>query len=112
MRLKQKWNSLSDKKRRTLSIIGCVFLLFCLIELFIWLKIVRLTFDKPEPAAENVSAQTTEEPTPHSRNIVNILVLGTDLPLPGTGDLGRCDSTTLLSPNLVTGKIKAISLER
>lgn len=112
MQLKQKWNALSEKKRKILSIIGCVLLLFFLIELFVWLKIARLSFDKPEAAEENISAQTTEEPTPHDRNIVNILVLGTDLPLPGTGDLGRCDSTTLLSLNLLTGKIKAISFER
>ncbi len=112
MRLKQKWNSLSEKKRKTLSIIGSVFLLFCLIELFIWLKIARLSFDKTEPVEENISTQTVEEPTTNGRHIVNILVLGTDLPLPDTGDLGRCDSTTLLSLNLLTGKIKAISFER
>ena len=67
---------------------------------------------QPEPAEDTNNVETTKEPAPHSRNIVNILVLGTDLPLPGTEDLGRCDSTTLLSLNLLTGKIKAISFER
>ena len=112
MKLKEKWNSFSGKKRRVLSVIGCILLLICVLELFVWLKIARLSFDKPEPAENIINVETAKEPTPHSRNIVNILVLGTDLPLPGTGDLGRCDSTTLLSLNLLTGKMKAISFER
>ena len=112
MKLKEKWSSLSGKKRRILSVIGCILLLICFLELFVWLKIARLSFDKPEPAEDINNVETTKELTPHSRNIVNILVLGTDLPLPGTGDLGRCDSTTLLSLNLLTGKMKAISFER
>ena len=112
MKLKEKWNSFSGKKRRVLSVIGCILLLICILELFVWLKIARLSFDKPEPAENIINVETAKEPTPHSRNIVNILVLGTDLPLPGTGDLGRCDSTTLLSLNLLTGKMKAISFER
>ena len=112
MKLNEKWNSFSGKKRRVLSVIGCILLLICILELFVWLKIARLSFDKPEPAENIINVETAKEPTPHSRNIVNILVLGTDLPLPGTGDLGRCDSTTLLSLNLLTGKMKAISFER
>ena len=112
MKLKEKWSSFSGKKRKILSVIGCILLLVCFLELFVWLKIARLSFDKPEPAEDINIVETTKELTPHSRNIVNILVLGTDLPLPGTGDLGRCDSTTLLSLNLLTGKIKAISFER
>ena len=112
MKLKEKWSSFSGKKRKILTIVGCFLLLICLLELFVWLKIARLSFDKPEPAEDIINVETTKEPAPHSRNIVNILVLGTDLPLPGTGDLGRCDSTTLLSLNLLTGKIKAISFER
>ena len=112
MKLKEKWSSFSGKKRKILSVIGCILLLICVLELFVWLKIAQLSFDKPEPAEDTNNVETTKEPVPHSRNIVNILVLGTDLPLPGTGDLGRCDSTTLLSLNLLTGKIKAISFER
>ena len=112
MKLKEKWSSFSGKKRKILSVIGCILLLICVLELFVWLKIARLSFDKPEPAEDIINVETMKEPTPHSRNIVNILVLGTDLPLPGTGDLGRCDSTTLLSMNLLNGKIKAISFER
>ena len=57
-------------------------------------------------------AETDQQFAGKGRSTVNILVLGTDLPLPGTGDLGRCDSTTLLSLNLLTGQIKAISFER
>ena len=48
----------------------------------------------------------------HIRQNEDRVVLGTDLPLPGTGDRGRCDSTTLLSLNLLTGSIKAVSFER
>ena len=86
MKLKEKWNSFSGKKRKILTIVGCFLLLICLLELFVWLKIARLSFDKTEHAEDIINVETTKEPTPHSRNIVNILVLGTDLPLPGTWD--------------------------
>ena len=46
------------------------------------------------------------------RNTINILVLGTDKKIEGTKDIGRSDSTTLCSFDLLTGKIKVISFER
>ena len=68
MKLIEKWSSFSGKKRRALSVIGCILLLIFVLELFVWLKIARLSFDKPEPAEDIINVETTKEPTPHSRN--------------------------------------------
>ncbi len=46
------------------------------------------------------------------KDIINILVCGTDMRIPGTKDLGRCDATIIVSLNKKTGNIKLISFER
>lgn len=113
MKVKEKWNRMSQKKKTVSKVLVGILILLLLLALFIVCKIARLTFDKPEEAEETAAAPASAaEPATHSGNIVNVLVLGTDLPLPGTGDRGRCDSTTLLSLNLLTGSIKAVSFER
>ena len=45
-------------------------------------------------------------------DIVNILLLGTDIRIPGTSDPGRADSTMLCSLNTKTGDVKLVSFER
>ncbi len=46
------------------------------------------------------------------KNIINILVCGTDMRIPNTNDQGRCDATIIVSLNKKTGNIKLISFER
>lgn len=46
------------------------------------------------------------------KNIVNILLLGTDMKIPGTDDLGRCDCTMICSLNKATGEVKLVGFER
>lgn len=108
-----RWKTMNPKKKRTVKILAGVLLAILLLSLFVVCKIARLTFDKAPESEEGTAAPApAAEPAEHGRNMINILVLGTDLPLPGTGDRGRCDSTTLLSLNLLTGGIKVISFER
>lgn len=45
-------------------------------------------------------------------NVINILLLGTDMKIPGTEDPGRCDMTMICSLNKTTGDIKLVSFER
>ena len=44
--------------------------------------------------------------------VVNILLLGTDMRIPYTDDIGRADAIQIISLNLSTGDIKLISFER
>ncbi len=46
------------------------------------------------------------------KDIVNILVCGTDMRLPNTKDQGRCDATVIVSLNKKSGDVKIISFER
>lgn len=46
------------------------------------------------------------------KNIVNILLLGTDMKIPGTNDPGRCDCTMICSLNKATGEVKLVGFER
>lgn len=45
-------------------------------------------------------------------NVINILLLGTDMKIPGTEDPGRCDMTMICSLNKSTGDIKLVGFER
>ena len=47
-----------------------------------------------------------------NKDIVNILVCGTDMRIPGTKDQGRCDACVIVSLNKKTGDVKLISFER
>lgn len=46
------------------------------------------------------------------KDVINILVCGTDMRIPNTKDQGRCDATIIVSLNKKTGNIKLISFER
>lgn len=46
------------------------------------------------------------------KNIVNILLLGTDMKIPNTNDPGRCDCTMICSLNKATGEVKLVGFER
>ena len=46
------------------------------------------------------------------KNIVNILLLGTDMKIPNTNDPGRCDCTMICSLNKSTGEVKLVGFER
>ncbi len=67
------------------------------------LKDMELRESAAPPAEGNVLRQA---------DVVNILVCGTDMPQPGTKDLGRCDAAVIVSLNKTTGDIKLISFER
>ena len=45
-------------------------------------------------------------------NVINILLLGTDMKIPGTEDPGRCDLTMICSLNKSTGDVKLVGFER
>ena len=45
-------------------------------------------------------------------NVINILLLGTDMKMPGTNDPGRCDLTMICSLNKSTGDVKLVGFER
>ncbi len=47
-----------------------------------------------------------------NKDIVNILVCGTDMRIPNTKDQGRCDATVIVSLNKKNGDVKLISFER
>lgn len=49
---------------------------------------------------------------PENRKIVNILLLGTDLRVRDSSDIGRADCNMVVSLNRKTGEIKLISFER
>ncbi len=64
-------------------------------------KAGRITYDEPYHSELTGDAGT-----------VNVLLLGTDLRLPGTEDPGRCDCTMLCSFDLRKGRIRLVSFER
>ena len=68
------------------------------------------TIDVEAAAAEGIILPKGEANA--AEKVVNILLLGTDLRLPGTSDPGRADSTMLCSLNLTTGEVKLVSFER
>ena len=46
------------------------------------------------------------------KNIINILLLGTDMKMENTNDPGRCDATMIVSLNKRTGEVKVVNFER
>ena len=71
----------------------------------------------PDQAVQNLElrdsgAELAEGEIFGDRNIVNILVCGTDMRIPGTKDQGRCDAAVIVSLNKKTGDVKLISFER
>ena len=46
------------------------------------------------------------------KNVINILVCGTDMRIPNTKDQGRCDAAVIVSLNKTSGDVKLISFER
>lgn len=70
-----------------------------------------------EQAKEEIPALETSETPPEGevsqdKDVVNILLLGTDMRIPYTADPGRADAIQVISLNLSTGAIKLISFER
>ena len=47
-----------------------------------------------------------------SKDVVNILLLGTDMTIPGTQAPGRCDAVVICSLNRSTGDVKLVGFER
>ena len=62
-------------------------------------------------ALENIDLSAAES-LPKDKNIMNILLLGTDEKLAYTHDIGRSDCVMLVSLNHKTGDMKLISFER
>lgn len=60
---------------------------------------------------EGASALPTDDVF-KDKDVVNLLLLGTDMKIPGTKDPGRCDATMVCSLNKKTGEIKLVSFER
>ena len=46
------------------------------------------------------------------KDVVNILLIGTDMKIPGTGDPGRADGVVICSLNHATGEVKLVGFER
>ncbi len=94
--------------RRAVLIVLCVLLLIaaCFV-IWVFSKLDRVSYIE-DP--EGVFPADTAGDGDSGR--LNILVLGTDKMLEGTKDIGRCDSTTLCSLDLLTGRIRVISFER
>ena len=130
------------KKTRAGRVVLAVILLFLILFLSVFLygvsKLSKISYDEPAAQTiietENGQAQKpmtqkevkekiTEEAITQSialpqgnaestADIVNVLLLGTDIRVPGTEDPGRADSTMLCSLNMKTGDVKLISFER
>ena len=64
-----------------------------------------------EKVKEGGSIKTAKEAI-NEKNIYNILVIGSDMKIPGTMDRGRADAVMLVSLNKSTGDIKLCSFER
>ena len=58
------------------------------------------------------SGNRAEGEVKSSKNIINVLLIGSDYRIPNTSDPGRADVTMLCSLNKKTGDIKLISFER
>ena len=99
----------SSKKRTILKplliVLGFLLLAVMAFVIFVFSKLDRVSY-----IADSEVNQT--EDLSRDRNKINILVLGTDKKIEGTKDVGRSDSTTLCSFDILTGKIKVISFER
>ena len=61
---------------------------------------------------KNIILSSAEDREEKGKDIVNILLLGTDEKLAYTHDVGRSDCTMLVSLNCETGTVKLISFER
>ena len=71
----------------------------------------------PDQALQNLElrdsgAELAEGEIFGNRDVINILVCGTDMRIPGTKDQGRCDAAVIVSLNKKTGDVKLISFER
>ena len=58
------------------------------------------------------SGNKAEGEVRRAKNIVNVLLIGSDYRIPNTSDPGRADVTMLASLNKKTGEIKLVSFER
>lgn len=88
-----------------LIILSLLLLTAAVFVFFVYSKLDRVSYisDPEESQTEVISEDSSK---------INILVLGTDKKIEGTKDVGRSDSTTLCSFDLLTGKVRVISFER
>lgn len=78
-------------------------------------KLNRIQYEPPaaSPPVTVLPLSPSSSPEePPSGDIINILLLGTDMRLPGTSDPGRADVTMLCSLDPKAGTIKLVSFER
>lgn len=61
---------------------------------------------------KNSGSKPAEGDVLSDKNIINILLLGTDMKLENTNDPGRCDATMIVSLNKRTGEVKVVNFER
>ena len=92
---------------------GCKFPFFKrAVVLIVWILIPVTVFLSSAVLPCSYATEGKEDPIPAQNQIVNLLVLGTDLPLEGTKDAGRSDSINLFSVDLDTCTIRCITFER
>ena len=88
-----------------LIILSLLLLTAAVFVFFVYSKLDRVSYiSDPEESQTEVISENSSK--------INILVLGTDKKIEGTKDVGRSDSTTLCSFDLLTGKVRVISFER
>ena len=80
--------------------------------LFLYLYIVIFLCQMLTCSSCAHAAESLEDASAGQEQVVNLLVLGTDLPLDGTKDAGRSDSINLFSVGLDTAVIRCITFER
>ena len=90
-----------------------VFPHFKLFIVFICYMLIIITVFQTYTVLPYACADESEEEASSERGkTVNLLVLGTDLPLEGTKDAGRSDSINLFSVSLDSAVIRCITFER
>ena len=91
------------------------FIVLCIILLFQSLP-AAFAEEEEELTAEDLALENIDlsaaESLPKDKNVMNILLLGTDEKLAYTHDIGRSDCVMLVSLNHKTGDMKLISFER
>lgn len=134
------WHKVNKRLLRTLAIIlGVIILVGAAGTLYVSAKLNKISYESskeaeplPVPSEEVISA-VEETPVPTvvpedigiigssdppegdvfvDKDIVNLLLIGTDGALGGPGDPGRADCVMLCSLNKKTGDVKLISFER
>ena len=113
-------------RRVLLLLLGLVILLLAAAGLYYNSLLNRLSFDRggtmdisaelgpiQSDDVQKISSGNKAEGKIHSeKNVINVLLIGSDYRIPYTSDPGRADVTMLCSLNKKTGSIKLVSFER